>query len=635
MLKYYKQLIFSGEGNLTQNVIRITPPNLRGPAFHRILIIFLLFLLGSCLLFSSSATFIKAPEEIFRDWVIQTNANMDHTAEQRVVIVDIDEASIREVGAWPWPRNIVAELIENLVTDYEAKAVGVDVVFPEHGDTLGDGKIAALAQFAPVVLSQVFDFSERTSRLSVGTLAGHDQLPGIRGKTQATGFIANHDGFAQAPFVGNIGFEPDQDGNLRRASFVVSFQGNAYPSLSLSIARLTTDFPLTNPVLGSEIRIPFRKPLTAYTVIPAHRVLERSVGREFLSGKVVLIGSSSLGLGDRVATPLNPQTSGVFVHAALYTGLIDGYPTALQKSDVGPWLGLLWLLLVCSLALMQFNRQSATRNIAIVLGAAIIWLAVAAWLSSNLIEANIGAPFVVLLGLLLVLVPYDWQTSQNQSKFLMKTLKHHISPTLANELIKSGLQNPLAPRTALITVLVADVENYTGRISTLTPQAVAELTRGILNLIGQAAMSTRGTIDKFTGDGGVAFWGAPLPMIDHADLAIEAGLAILEKVRKFNQDQMDKGLPPLRVRLGIDSGEVIVGDFGWSERATYTAIGQCMGRAARLEQLGKKYEEDLIVGSNTVELCRKYTFEQIDSPILRGLQEKVDIFRVKPPAGQS
>lgn len=597
-----------------------------------------IFLAGLLLLLVKQAGVLATPEENFRDWVVEIAANQNPQAPE-VVVVDLDESSIHAVGPWPWPRATVAELLEVLLTDYRARAVAVDVVFPEPADAAGDERLAALGSFAPVVLSQVFDFSLRSQALAVGALAGHQQLgqlgqlkgqPGRLPYTQATGYLANHAGLAQVPHVGNIGFQSDADGKLRKASHIVAYGQQAYPSLALATAMLAHGFQPGADYLNRPLRIPFTKALSAYTVVPAHLVLKQEVEPAYLQGKVVFVGSSALGLGDRVATPIGAQTSGVFAHVALYEGLLAGYPTALQQSSLGTGLGLLWLLAVCGFAAARFDRQAAVVNISMVVLAALLWTAIATWLAANFMEANLSAPYVVLLGLLLLLVPYDWQSAQARSKLLLKALNHHISPTLARELIESGQANPLAPRAVEITALVVDVENYTGRISNLPPEGVAEVTRDILNIIGQGVISNRGTMDKFTGDGGVAFWGAPLPMPDHADLAVQAALNILDRVNAYNNLQQAAGKPPLRVRIGIDSGPVIVGDFGWSERAIYTALGLCMGRAARLEQLGKTYNENLIVGPKTVELSRNYTYEHIASPVLRGLQQQVDIFRVKP-----
>lgn len=620
--------------DLRVNVIHITPPHLRGLFLHRLIITLIIFTLSCWILFYNNPTMLRFSEEAFRDWAVRGAANSSSAVEQRAVVVDIDEDSILKLGPWPWERSVIAALIENLVADYEAKAVAVDIVFPEQGDATGDEKIAVLAQFAPVVLSQVFDYSNRPSRLAVGTLAGTVHLPNLPNAAEATGYIANHRGLGSSPHVGNIGFAPDPDGNLRKANLVTLFDTAQYPSLALVTAQLTHNFHLDPIKFKASIRIPFDKPLSAYTVIPAHRVLERSAPKELIQGKAIFIGSSSLGLGDRVATPLSPQTSGVFAHVALYSGLLEGYPDGLQRSAVGNWLALGWITLMCSLAFSRFNTQPASHNILMILVAAALWFGVATWLAVNFVEANLSAPIVTLLGLILLLVPYDWQTSQNKSKFLTKTLRHHISAALAQEVIESGVTNPLAPKFETITVLVVDVENFTGNTADLPTEEVAILTKDLLNLIGNEVLSTRGTIDRFTGDGAVAFWGAPLPMHNHADLAVTAGLGILQAVQKYSAVQAKAGKPTIRVRIGIDTGEVVVGDFGSEDRAIYTALGQCMGRAARFEELCKIYTTDLIVGSNTVKSSTKYGFEQIDSPILRGLREQVDIFRIKTPAAE-
>ena len=127
--------------DLRVNVIHITPPHLRGLFLHRLIITLIIFTLSCWILFYNNPTVLRFSEEAFRDWAVRGAANSRSAVEQRAVVVDIDEDSILKLGPWPWERSVIAALIENLVADYEAKAVAVDIVFPEQGDATGDEKI--------------------------------------------------------------------------------------------------------------------------------------------------------------------------------------------------------------------------------------------------------------------------------------------------------------------------------------------------------------------------------------------------------------------------------------------------------------------------------------------------------------
>ncbi|HEX7645869.1 MAG TPA: CHASE2 domain-containing protein, partial [Noviherbaspirillum sp.] len=172
-------------------------------------------------------------DEWLRDRFIRWHA--DTTPESRLVVVDIDEASLQSVGPWPWPRARIADLVEKLLSTYQARAVALDLVFPEPADAAGDARLAILAQHGPVVLAQAFDYERQQLPVRVGRIGGGTPAGNATGVPTATGFVGNHAGLAaQAAHLGNIGFRPDADGAIRYLPMLTRFEGRDYPTLSLA-----------------------------------------------------------------------------------------------------------------------------------------------------------------------------------------------------------------------------------------------------------------------------------------------------------------------------------------------------------------------------------------------------------------
>jgi adenylate cyclase len=174
--------------------------------------------------------------------------------------------------------------------------------------------------------------------------------------------------------------------------------------------------------------------------------------------------------------------------------------------------------------------------------------------------------------------------------------------------------------------LIADMEGYTTQVEALSAEQAAQLTRDFLDCLTGPVLENRGTLDKYTGDGLVAFWGAPLPISDHADLALDAAHEILLRVRSFSEARTRAGHAPLRVRIGIESGEAMAGDFGSAMRSIYTAVGDSVNVASRLEQVARDYPYDIIIGQGTKALAQRHTLILLGEVMLRGKEKATTIY---------
>ncbi|MBI3230134.1 MAG: CHASE2 domain-containing protein, partial [Burkholderiales bacterium] len=303
--------------------------------------------------------------EWLRDQFILWHAQ--ETPETRFAVIDIDEASLAEIGRWPWSRAHLADMVEQILGPYGARGVALDMVLSEPADEAGDTRLAMLSRFGPVVLAQAFDY-EGNLPLRVGQLIA-PQHPQIRPAfVLSSGYIANNARLAHSDAkAGNIGLVPDRDGMIRRLPLYTRYEQNLYPGLALTLMQCCNGpqagkFKMQASDNGFW-RIPYRRTWSAYTVIPASYILQQKIPVGLLENRLVLVGSSALGLSDRVATPLSPNSSGLLVHAAALSAMLD------QQAGIGPtpWpgksLAILYSLALAALASWIFPRWSALANV--------------------------------------------------------------------------------------------------------------------------------------------------------------------------------------------------------------------------------------------------------------------------------
>ena len=580
---------------------------------------------------------LAAADEWLRDRFV--NMQAADTPEQRMLVVDIDETSLAE-HPWPWPRERMADLVETLLAG-GARAVALDILQGKPGDVGGDARLAALALQGPLVLAQLFDYETRPAPLRYGQLAGG--TPGLRGAAMpAQGFIANHAGLAQAPHVGNIGMRPDPDGVLRRVPMTTWFEGRRYPTLSRALLDCcavpqapATPVALTASVQApdeGQVRIPFTRSLDAYAVATAAAVFAGQVPDNLLAGRLVLVGSSSLSIGDRVATPLHRSSPGLLVHAAMLTTLLDRQAGLAPAPWPGRWLALLFAAATALLAHYTFARRSALFNVALLALASLAWLLAAYAISAHDARFAPTGPLMAIMFLLSVGVPFHWQMAQSGSRRLLDTMRRYVAGAVVDELLRSGLKDPLAPRHLQVTTLIADMQGYTTQVEALPVEDAARLTTDFLDCLTRPVLEMHGTLDKYTGDGLVAFWGAPIPNAEHADLALDAARQILREVTRFSQARVRAGFQPLRVRIGIESGPAMVGDFGTAFRSIYTAVGDSVNIASRLEQAARDLPYDVIIGEGTVAYARRHRFLSLGSHALRGKEKKIELYTLEAAA---
>lgn len=561
--------------------------------------------------------------------------------DPRIALVDIDEESLRRIGPWPWPRERLADLAERLLSAQRAALVVFDLVLPEGSaskETTGEARLAALGREGLLVPAQAFDYLARDPRVIAGQPGGALAVPWSGPATPATGHVANFPALGDARCVGNVGFTPDFDGQVRRLALLTEWRGACYPTLALAALQCARGKSDPTALLGrlrldvaGRWPIPFARRPDRYLAVPAAAVLQDDA-LPSLAGRIVLVGSSALGLSDRVATPLSPSTAGVTVHAAALSGLLDVADGHI-KSAPPAGLTIAWLLLSTLLLWWAIARWQRLRAIsAALLGALVGWLVVTAWS----LHAGLAQPVTPALWsyawLMGVYLPVEWSTAQARIRARTRLLSRYLARPVLDELLRSEGQDSLVPRHAEISVLIADMEDYTRITAHSTLEEAASLTREFLDCLTRPVLAGRGTLDKYTGDGLVAFWGAPIAPDDHAGRALDAALDIHAAVARFNEARHARGAFPVRVRIGLATGRALVGDLGTPFRSTYTAVGDVINLASRLQEAARGTESDILISRATAEALPGRHLHSIGAISLRGLS-LVEVFAPQGACG--
>jgi adenylate cyclase len=407
------------------------------------------------------------------------------------------------------------------------------------------------------------------------------------------------------------------------------YKGRAYPTLSLALLQCCSAATPSGPPVRAVERIPYSRDWSAYEVVKAGELLAGQMPPGMARGRLVLIGSSSLSIGDRLSTPLGASSPGLLVHASMLTSLLDRQQGLAPAPLPGKAIAFAFVLAIVLLTIYTLPRMSAAANTLLLAAGALLWLAIAWLLAPRDPGFAPAAPLFCCLYLLAVAVPFHWELAQRRSRQLLGTLRQYVAGEVVDELLRSDLKDPLAPRRLEVTTLVADMEGYTTQVESLSLEEASRLTTDFLECLTRPVLAHRGTLDKYTGDGLVAFWGAPLPNADHADLALDAAAKILHEVAQFSALRVASGKPALRVRIGIESGAAMAGDYGTAARSIYTAVGDSVNTAARLEQAARDYPHDVIVGEGTAALARRHGLLLLGERHLRGKERPTRIYTLE------
>lgn len=608
--------------------------------------------------------------------------------DNRIVIVDIDEKSLAEQGRWPWSRNKVAKLVEMVLERYKASIIGFDVVFAEEDHSSGlkvleslgqhelkenseymralelsrnyldyDAIMARTLKGKPVILGYYFTSKEGSKEsLKSGVLPPpvfkSEQLKNFENDfVRVTGYGANIPQFQQSAMsAGHFNPVTDVDGVVRRVPLLIEYKGDYYQSLSLAMLRgflgnpdIIPGAPETGSSpykrlewLGiSDMKIPVDDQATAlvpyrgkqgsFPYVSATDVLNGTVNPEIFEGAIVLIGTTAPGLMDLRSTPVMPVYAGVEVHANLIAGMLDN--TIKHSPSYAKGAEILTLLTAGIILSFLLPRLGPIQSIALTSGlyGLLTIINFVAWYHQLVI------PFASIFMLILIIFVFNESYSflaESRSKSQIKDLfGQYVPPEIVSVISHDPSTFSMDAECRQMTVLFADVVDFTKISESLKPGDLAQLLNEYLSAMTAIIYEYGGTVDKYMGDAIMAFWGAPLKNPEHARRGIKAALAMQRKMESFREECILRGWPELKIGIGINSGEMRVGNMGSRYRSAYTVMGDAVNLASRLEGLTRHYKTWIIASEETFSLAPDIPVRELDLVRVKGKNRPVVIYQ--------
>jgi len=613
------------------------------------------------------------------------------TIDERVVIVDIDENSLAEVGRWPWGRDQLAIIVDNLFDKYQARVVGFDIVFAEKDESSGLEQFEQLAnstlknnadyqqafqQIRPTLLhDEIFAKSLVNKNVVLGYYFKTNPQEGESGVTgslppalmridaqwikrlpinQARGFGGNLEilqtsaksgGYFDNPFV-------DNDGVFRRVPLVQSYEGYLFASLALATTQGFLDsegvelavesegmkggneyFALENinikeysvPVdVTGAVYVPYRGRRGSFPYIPAHMVLDGSADPSQLKDKIVLIGTSAPGLLDLRSTPVQKTYPGVEVHANIVSGILDNRIKHKPAWTIGYEFVLLIVIAISMTLLLPLVSPLLAAVATLGVSAAVMAGTFIGW-NSNLI-LPLASPMILILLIFMLHMSYGFFIESRGKRQLANLFGHYIPPELVDEMSESPEEFSLDGENREMTVLFSDVRGFTTISEGMDPKQLTQLMNALLTPMTRVIHKNRGTIDKYMGDAIMSFWGAPLADTEHARHALYAAMEMMDELRIMQADFRQRGWPEVNIGIGLNTGDMNVGNMGSEFRMAYTVLGDAVNLGSRLEGLTKEYGVNIIVSDSTRAEIPEFLFRELDLVRVKGKREPVAIF---------
>jgi adenylate cyclase len=603
--------------------------------------------------------------------------------EMPVRVVDVDEESLARIGQWPWPRTTMADLT-NRLTEQGAGAVAFDVMFAEPDQTSPEQAVKRLAPEEARIITEAIAgkpghdalFAEAvaatptvlatalSNRLSdpppvkAGfAIAGDDPAPFIAAYSGATRNLPFLDEAAKG--VGSINWLPDRDQVIRRIPLIYRIGTTFIPTLvteSLRVAQGAGTYVLKasnasgetafgeetglNHIRVGDVEIPtdsdggiwlkFR-PSNPGAYIPAWKVLAGENDPSEVAGRIMLIGTSAPGLIDLRATPLDSTIAGVEVHAQAIEHILSG--RSLTRPDYAQVLEIAIMLAVG--VILGFIMPRLSASVSAVIGVLVVVLLLAGgWFAYRDLGLLLDPtyPAVALLTLVIAATLYVYRRVEQQRAEVRSAFGHYVSPQVVEQIIANPDKLELGGEVRELTLLFCDVRNFTSISERLTAHELTHFINTLLTPLSEIILDQRGTIDKYMGDAIMAFWNAPLDDPNHAENACRSALKMIARMEDLNRDWRKEaeaaGRPFSRVGIGIglNSGLCCVGNLGSRQRFDYSAIGDDVNLASRIEGLSKMYGVPAVVSESTLKKANGLATLELDLMRVKGRTQATRVY---------
>jgi len=553
-------------------------------------------------------------------------------------ILTIDEASIEKYGQYPWNREVLADIIYRL-REAEVGIIVMPILFSEPDRLGGDELFMISLHEMGVVIAQVGTNQTHKNAVPRGVAKIGDPLPWLYEWNGMLGPIPELGGAADG--VGVINTAPEIDGVVRRLPLIMRIGEETYPAMAVETIRVATGNPSYQIKAGDAGIIAVRVP--GYPIINTDQhariwlrwnnmfqsVSAAAKDYSTLKGKTVVVGITAEGLGSIIATPVGEQYDWALSASALQT-VING--TAPKRYDISLIIELAISVLV-GLIIVFLTRFTpywvVGAMMALIYAGSVFgtyWL-----FSRHLILADVSWIIIVatIVGMHSIFNRFILEFRMKMQ--IKKQFGTYLSPAMVMILQKNPELLKLGGETKDLTIMFSDIRGFTpiSEQYKTNPQGLTSLINRFLSPMTDYIMNQDGTIDKYMGDCIMAFWNAPVNVENHELKAVQSALGMVQRLKELNNELESEGLMPINIGIGINTGEVVVGNMGSNNRFDYSILGDAANLASRLEGQSKGYGVTIILGEQTATAVENELFNvELDQIAVKGKEDAVRIFTV-------
>jgi len=594
---------------------------------------------------------------------------------QRIVIIDIDEQSLKEVGHWPWSRKILADLVDKLAAA-GVISITFDVVFSEPEPNIAveiaasdsavliaedlralaphydyDSRFAESIGKIDVILgyilhresfhtgdmpvSQIDVQSDNVGKTFVDRMAGYStNVPVLQSSARGQGFING---------------DPDTDGIVRRAPLVLRYGERLYPSLALQTAMTYLLLDSVTPELvmqgesayfqgmklgdkyihtdeKGQMLVPYRGRRGSFPYISAVDVLTGKVDPAVLAGSIAMVGTSAVGLVDLRTTPVGAMFPGIETQATIVDALLRG--DVPFKPDIASGVNIVAILLLGLLLALVMPFLGPALMSLLGLGTAVLLIVGNGWLwHAQGLDMPVSGPLLTVLLIYVINLSFGFFTAAQQKDRIKGMFGQYVAPAHIDRLLDDPAAQSFAGESKKMTVLFSDIRSFTNMSETLSASELKSLLNRYFTPMTEIIFEQQGTIDKYVGDMIMAFWGAPLDDPQHEKHAVMAALLMQKKQAALRKVFQEIGLPPIYTGIGINTGHMNVGDMGSSYRRAYTVLGDAVNLGSRLESITKFYGADILVSESTYAAVKEdFVWREVDFMQVKGKKEPIRVY---------
>ena len=655
--------------------------------------LFIIFL--ALILFLADVTFLRFMELKALDLRMVSRGNLSSGGE--TVIVAIDEKSLSELGRWPWPRTVMARLVDQLKA-YGVKVIGFDVIFSEPDDNAsiktiselsseiarigipdtrlkgllerkrGDadtdaelarsverGKNVTLGYFFHISDKEVGHLTPEQIKAGAADIAnGRYQMVRAAKKIDEHVFVRAYSAVTNirkltdaAENSGYFNAFPDSDGVIRWAPMVIRFEDDYYAPLSLAMLLQYQEWPmlslkiadfgvesvrLDNLVIPTDetgrLLVNYLGPAGTFPHYSISDVLHGRLSADLFKDKIVLVGATATGIYDMRVTPFSAVYPGVEIHATVIDNILHQH--FLIHSGWTKFIDFCMILVLGFIVGVVIPRARAARGVLLILVLLILFVGANTYVFSRYnIWLNLIYPVLTMMTIYLAITVYRYITEEREKKKIRGAFQYYLTASVINEMLKDPTKLKLGGDKKDLTVLFSDIRGFTTISEKLTPEELVHLLNEYLTAMTEIVFKYDGLLDKYMGDAIMAVYGAPLHQPDHRIRACRTALDMIESLKKLQQKWSEEGRPILNIGIGINSGDMVVGNMGSQMRFDYTVMGDSVNLGSRLEGINKEYGTSIIISEYTYEGVKDVlTCRELDSVRVKGKKLPVKIYEL-------